>query len=165
MARASAFVRNVVGASAPLADLAATTRYWAGMARENVDSFKRAVDAVNRGDLEAFLEEVDPELEWYPLYPGLLGGEEAVYRGYEGVREANREANELWVEYHYEFSAFRELGDRVVAIGTLRARGRQSTVEIESPIGYVVDFEDGKMVRARGYGDPEEALQAAGLRE
>jgi ketosteroid isomerase-like protein len=134
------------------------------MSRENVDSFKRAVDAANRGDLAGFFQDLDPELEWYPLYPGLLG-EEALYRGYEGVRELNREATELWVEFHYEFSEFRELGDRVVAIGTLRARGRQSTVEIESPIGYVVDFKDGKMIRARGYGDPEQALEAAGLRE
>lgn len=35
----------------------------------------------------------------------------------------------------------------------------------ESPIGYVVDFKNGKAVRYRDYFDPNEALEAAGLSE
>ena len=52
-----------------------------------------------------------------------------------------------------------------MTIGHLRGRGRVSGGEFESPIGYVVDFKNGKAVRHRDYFDPDEALEAAGLSE
>jgi hypothetical protein len=54
------------------------------MSEENVESYKRAVEASNRHDLEALLEELDPEVEWCPQVVG-LGSE--VYRGAEGIHE------------------------------------------------------------------------------
>ena len=36
------------------------------MSRENVDSFKRGLDAYNRRDLDALLETLDPDVEWHP---------------------------------------------------------------------------------------------------
>ena len=61
------------------------------MSQEDVQSFKRAVEAYNRRDVQAVLDELDPEVEWHPgLWPGLpalLGGEAAVGRGHEGARK------------------------------------------------------------------------------
>jgi ketosteroid isomerase-like protein len=134
------------------------------MSQENVDAYRRAVDAGNRGDIEPMLELSDPEVEWYPAMPLALRGEPSVLRGHEAIRKFSREETEFG-EYRYEYTDIRDLGDRIVAIGTLRARGKHSRVATESPVAYVVDIENGKIIRVRGYFDPQEALAAAGLRE
>jgi ketosteroid isomerase-like protein len=135
------------------------------MSEENVAAFKRVVDAANHRDVEAALEELDPEVEWHPVIQMLLGGEATMYRGREGVRDVLREADEAWAETHYEFSEIRDLGDRIVAIGRFRARGKESAAEVESPLAYIVQFKNGKAIRMWSYFDPNEALEAAGLRE
>ena len=88
---------------------------------------------------------------------------QTVYRGHEGVREWLRDLYESLSEFQAEYSDIRDLGDRVVAIGCVRARGAGSEAEIESPHGAVTEFKNGKGVRIRTYLDPEEALEAAGL--
>jgi ketosteroid isomerase-like protein len=135
------------------------------MSEENVAAFKRVVDAANHRDVEAALEELDPEVEWHPVIQMLLGGEATMYRGREGVRDVLREADEAWAETHYEFSEIRDLGDRIVAIGRFRARGKESAAEVESPLAYIVQFKNGKAIRMWSYFDPNEALEAAGLQE
>ena len=60
---------------------------------------------------------------------------------------------------------FRDLGDRVLLLGRTEGRGRGSGVQVDSPIGVVFDFRDGKMSRVRAYLDHGEALRAAGLSE
>jgi ketosteroid isomerase-like protein len=135
------------------------------MSQANVEAFKRVVEAANRRDVEAALEELDPEVEWHPVIQVLLRGEATVYRGHQGVRDVLREADEAWAETHYEFSEIRDLGDRIVAIGRFRARGKESAAEVESPLGYVVQFKNGKAIRMWSYLDPNEALEAAGLEE
>jgi ketosteroid isomerase-like protein len=135
------------------------------MSQENVESFKRAVEAYNRRDVEALLEELDPEVEWHPAFEVLLGGEATVSRGHKGVRELLRDTDETLAEIHIEFSEIQDLGDRVVAIGRLRTRGKESGAETESPVGTVAKFKAGRAILIRTYLDPREALEAAGLRE
>jgi ketosteroid isomerase-like protein len=135
------------------------------MSEENVEDFRRALDAFNRRDVEALLEELDPEVEWHPALPVLVGGEATVYRGHEGVREMLRDLYEAFAENHVELSEIRYLGDRLVAIGRTRARGNESGAETESPWAGVTEYKDGRAIRIRTYLDPNEALKAAGLRE
>jgi ketosteroid isomerase-like protein len=135
------------------------------MSQENVEDFKRGLDAFNRRDVEALLEELDPEVEWHPALPVLVGGEATVYRGHEGVREMLRDLYEAFAETHVELSEIRDLGDRLVAIGRTRARGNESGAETESPWAGVTEYKDGRAIRIRTYLDPNEALEAAGLRE
>jgi ketosteroid isomerase-like protein len=135
------------------------------MSRENVESFKRAVEAYNRRDVEALLKELDSDVEWHPALEVLLGGEAMTYRGHEGVRQLLRDTDETLEQIHVEFSKIQDLGDRIVAIGRLRTRGKESGAETESPVGNVGEFKDGKAVEIRTYLDPKEALEAAGLRE
>jgi ketosteroid isomerase-like protein len=135
------------------------------MSQENVEAFKRAVDAINRGDVEASLNELDPDVEFHAFMEELLGGEERVYTGYEGVREFYRDFSDHFNELHWEYPDIRDLGDRVLAIGTFRARGRASGAEVETPIGVLTDFENGIATRVWSTGDPGEVLESAGLRE
>ena len=135
------------------------------MSQENVEAFNRVVDAYNRRDVEAMVEGLDPEIEYHAALPMLLGGEATVYRGHEGVRRLFREIYDAFDEIHVEFSEVRDLGDRVVAIGRIRMRGKGSGAETESPSGSVADYENGKAIRVWTYLDPKEAFQAAGLSE
>ena len=60
---------------------------------------------------------------------------------------------------------FRDLGDRVLALGTVRAVGKESGVEVEMPYTVVVTVKDGLVTHFTDYGDREKALEAAGLSE
>ena len=133
------------------------------MSRENVELLRRAVDAYNRRDVEALVAELDPEVEWMPALPGLVAGEAAVYRGHEGIAQMFADLFEVLDEIHFSYDDVRDLGDRVVAIGSIRTRGKASGAETESPYVNVADLRDGKGIRLRGYLDVDEALAAAGL--
>lgn len=135
------------------------------MSQENVEAFKRAVDAYNRRDVEAALEEIDPELEFHSALQLMLGGEATVYRGHEGVRELVRDLDSAFAELQVGISEIRDLDERIVAIGPLRGRGKESGAQVEAPLGWMVEFKNGKMTRIRSSLDPKEALQAAGLQE
>jgi ketosteroid isomerase-like protein len=135
------------------------------MSQENVEAFKRFADANNRRDVEALLAELDADVEWQSAVLGSLGGEATVHRGHDGVREMLRDLYEAFSEFQVSFYDIRDLGDRVVAIGRWITRGGESGVETTPPLASIVDFKNGKAIRVRSYLDPNEALEAAGLRE
>ena len=130
------------------------------MSQENVETYKRAVEATNRRDLDALVEELDPQVEWHSA---LVGLGTAVYRGTVGVRELFRDADETLEGMVFEVSEVRDLSDRVLALGRLRARGHESGVETDVSFNQVADFRNGKLLRLRSFLDREEALKAAGL--
>jgi ketosteroid isomerase-like protein len=133
------------------------------MSQENVEALKRGIRAYNRRDVEALLAWLDPEVEWRPVLPVVLGGEATVYRGHEGVRELFRDLDEVFAERHVDFSEIHEAGEHVIATGRLRTRGKSSEALIESPFGWVSEFKDGKIIQIRTYLDPSEALEPFGL--
>ena len=135
------------------------------MSRENVEVVRRVSDAYNRRDVEAMLDELHPEIEWYPWLQVQLGGGATVYRGHEGVRDGVRDGEDAFSEVRAELSEVRDLGDRAVAIGHLRGRGKESGALTESELAWIVEFQGGKVIRVREYLDPKEALEAAGLSE
>jgi ketosteroid isomerase-like protein len=135
------------------------------MSQENVETFKRAADAYTRRDVEALLRELDPEVEWHSAILMPLGREARMHRGHQGVREGLRDLYEALAEFHVEYSEIRDLSNRIVGIGRVRIRERQSGAETESPLISVVDVKNGKGIRVWNYLDPKEALEAAGLEE
>jgi ketosteroid isomerase-like protein len=135
------------------------------MSQENVEAFKRALEAYNRRDIDSLIQVLDPEVEWHSALLEPLEGEAALHRGHEGVRDLLREAYEVLAQIHLEISEIRDLGDRIVGIARLRTRGRESGAETELPLAYLIRFKDGKAISVRTYLDPREALEAAGLSE
>ena len=59
----------------------------------------------------------------------------------------------------------RDLGDRVLGLGTICATGKGSGVETELTFATVARFRDGLMTEYTDFGDVEKALEAAGLSE
>ena len=130
-----------------------------------MDAFKRALDAFNRRDFDAVLEQLDPEAEWHPGVQASLEGETTTFRGREAVRKGLQGLVDAFADLRLEVSEVRDLGDRVLATGRLRAHGTESGVEIESPWAYLVEYKSGKAVWVRAFLNPREALEAAGLQE
>ena len=101
------------------------------MSRENVEIMRRILNATNRRDPEAMLPYADPEIE---VRSPIIGGAEGnTYRGHQGVRDWMAETDAAFEELRFDPEEFRDLGDDVLLIGRLHARGRESGVEIESP--------------------------------
>jgi ketosteroid isomerase-like protein len=135
------------------------------MSQENVEAFKRGLEAGNRGDIDGLLDELHPEIEWHSALHALMGGQQTVFRGHAGVRRMIGDLYETFAYVHIEISEFRDLGDGLVAIGCTRNRGIASGVETETPLTLVTKIRDGKTISIRAYLDREEALEAAGLSE
>lgn len=135
------------------------------MSQENVEAFKRAIEAYNGRNVEGLLDELDTEVEWRPVLPVVLGGDETVYRGHDGVRQLLRDLDEVLAERHFDFSEIRNVGDHVVATGSLRIRGKSSGARNESPFGLVAEFKNGRAIHIQTYLDPNEALEPLGLSE
>jgi ketosteroid isomerase-like protein len=135
------------------------------MSGENVGAFKRFIEAFNRHDLEAIVEEVDPEVEWRPASAVAMGGATTVYRGHAGVPDALRDLYGSFDKLEIEMSEYRENGDTVVGMGQIHTRGKESGAEVVSPFAALMRFEGGKAVDIRSYLDSQAALQAAGLTE
>ena len=132
------------------------------MSEENVEINLSVVDAWNRGDREAWMALWDEEAEFYPLRAQLEGDS---YRGHEGMERFLGEMAENWEDVRFEIDERRDAGEQVVGIGRFRARGRASGVDINVPIGVFTRVRQGKIVYARFFSEPADALEAAGLSE
>jgi ketosteroid isomerase-like protein len=77
------------------------------MSEENVEVVRGAIEAFNRGDLEAALHRMHPDIEWQTLdaFP-----DAGTYRGREEVRE-------FWQTWRQTFRGFRLHLEECVPVG------------------------------------------------
>jgi ketosteroid isomerase-like protein len=131
------------------------------MAPENLEIPRRAIEAYGRGDIPGFLELLDEDVEWIPIMATLEG---RVYRGHEGVRQWLDDLANYWEYFEPRYEEYRDLGDRVLVLGSWRARGRVSGVVLDDQPGtWLFEIKDGKVARMQTFTDREEGLEAAGL--
>jgi ketosteroid isomerase-like protein len=135
-------------------------RYSRAMSQENVEVVRRAFDRWNSGDRGIRSDEVDPDLE---LHSRMLGG---VVRGRDGLRSWFEEIDQQFEEWRLHIAEIREAHpDRLLVLGEIHLRGRESKMEFDQPMAWLMDFRDGKLVRMKMFVDRAEALEAAGLEE
>ncbi len=103
-----------------------------------------------------------PEVEWISEVSRLVDGSETVYRGVEGMRRYWDEWHSVW-DVTISVEEIRDLGDIVLAFGRVQTRGGASGVDLERPVAFLYEFEDGLARRVRSYLEPEKALEAVGL--
>src|SRR6476659_525558 len=133
------------------------------MWQENVETARRWADAFNRRDLDALMETVTPDFAFLPAMADTVDGNSFQRR--EGMEAYFVDVDSAWEELRLIYDEYRDLGDRVLALGRLEGRGRGSGAVVETPQGAVGDFRDGKLSSVRSYLDHGEALRAAGLTE
>ena len=129
------------------------------MSQEIVDVFQRGTEAINRGDLDiaAF---VHPEAVFEPR----RSSTEGAFVGHEGMRRFIEDTEEMFEVFQVSYTDVRDLGDRLLAIGSIRMRARVSGVEADVPTAVVVEFRDGLLWRFRDYGDERSAVRGDALR-
>ena len=125
---------------------------------------RATMEAFQRRDVEALLARWHEDAEWRPaISPGGLEG--TTYTGHEGVRCWLAELAESWEIFDVIEARFEAVGDRVVVLARVHARGSASGAEIDAPLAQVWEFDDGKVRRLSAFGTHAEALEAVGLGE
>ena len=132
------------------------------MSQENVEVAKAFYDAYNARNSEALDRLLHPEAEITTVSArGGLGGDWS--RG--TTRQYFEQLDQAWVGLRIEIEDYREVGERVVALGFVRGAGMSSHVEVASDFAAVLVVRDSLIVVVDSYSNREEALEAVGLRE
>jgi ketosteroid isomerase-like protein len=122
----------------------------------------RGYAAVNRGDVEAALEAVDPSMEL--VSSGAFLDQGVVYRGHEGVRQFFAMLGDAFEEISYEPKELIEVDeDRLLVILRLRGRGKESGLDVELEGAHLWTIRDLKAVRLETFVDARAGRAAAGL--
>jgi ketosteroid isomerase-like protein len=131
------------------------------MSDENVEIVQLAFEAIRRRDIEGLLQMYDPDIEFMPLTGTLV--ESGGYAGHAGVRDYFDEVAQVWEEMRPYAHTTQPVGDHVVVMGGCAVRGIGSGLESDDRMAWVITVQNGKIVRHRAFGTPEEALDTVGL--
>jgi ketosteroid isomerase-like protein len=127
---------------------------------ERVAILRSWTEKFNRGDYDAAMGALDPEIELHewPTGPGAQA-----YSGHDGVRQALDNWFEAWEWMQVEIEDIVEAGDHFLVTMHQRAKGKGSSVEVEIKSFNVYTFRDDKIIRIELFTERDPALAAAGL--
>jgi ketosteroid isomerase-like protein len=132
------------------------------MSRENVEVVRRVMQRFADQDVDAALEDVDPQatLDWSNS-DALDSG---VYTGHAGWRSFLEARDESLGERRFDpVELLTPDADTVVLVGKVREQGRASGIEVETHGAAVWTLRDGKVLCLKIYQSSDEALKAVGL--
>jgi ketosteroid isomerase-like protein len=117
------------------------------------------VAAYNRGDVQAVMDQLDPDVE---VVSGPGTANEGTFRGHDGFQRWVGAWVEAWESFRLEPSEVEAVGDHdvVIAMDT-HGRGRDSGIELTMRFHYLYTVRDERVVRVHVYVTREEALAAA----
>lgn len=127
----------------------------------NLDVVRAVFAAFGQRDADALVEYVDPEVVFEPVSTPVQKREP--YRGHDGLREYLRDLEETWDEFEVTVSELRESGDKVVALGRIKAIATGAAYMTDSPAGFVWHLRDGKVVWGKVFTNVNDALEAGGV--
>lgn len=119
---------------------------------------RRWYHAFRRGDVDAVVAEMDPEVELHTL-PEVS---EEPYMAHEGIRRFFRE-RQAWDELTFQIHHFRSNGDCVAMLG--RYRSRRGGVIHDSPVAWSATMRAGRVQRVETFMSWDDALEACGILE
>jgi ketosteroid isomerase-like protein len=131
------------------------------MSAENVEVMRGALQAFAAQDVEALVGFMAPEIEFEPHLAGVEGN----YTGHDGIREFMADAFETLEVVGMRQRDIRDLGHRVLALGTFQIHGRGSGIDDAVPFAIVASYRDGRCTHLKDYGEWGQALEAAGISE
>jgi ketosteroid isomerase-like protein len=130
------------------------------MSQENVEVVKAAFEAYNRGDLDAWLADADPDIEWHLLPQATDPGP---HRGRQVILERAKLWRQTLGGLRAEVVEFIDAGEYVIAPVCMRGQPPGSDAEVVLDEVYVSKLRNGKVVELREFRTKTEALEAAGL--
>jgi ketosteroid isomerase-like protein len=129
------------------------------VSRENVETVQRALDALNRRDVDRYLTCCTEDIELRPPISAIEGA----YEGQAGVR---RFFGELYTDFHLDAESIEVVGaNRVIAFLRATATGPASGAATSMHITTVYDLAAGRIRRVRVFQDRAVAIEAAKLAE
>ena len=132
------------------------------MSQENLELVRAFFDAYNARDIEAVDRLLEPDAEITTI--AARAGLPAPW-GRGETRRYFEELGESWADLRVEIEDYRELDDRVIALGRMRGIGKVSHAEVVHEFATVFLVRNSRFVRVDSYNDPKAALEAAGLGE
>ena len=131
------------------------------MSQENVELAHQAYEALQRHDIDGFLEYVDPEAVWNSL---LLEMEGPLY-GHAGVRAWWSNLLAVFPDWAPVLVEARALGNFVVVHARGTGSALVSGVGIDQDLWQVAEMRDGRIVWYGAFRTEREALEAVGPAE
>jgi ketosteroid isomerase-like protein len=128
------------------------------MPSENVELARKVVAAFNRRDVPALVELTTDDFEWV-TWTGTV--ETSVYRGAEGLASYFRDSD-VWQVLNLDIEEFRDLGDKLLVVGTFHARGGGSGAEIHTSYYSAFFMSGGRLARVLSFRTEAQALEAMG---
>ena len=126
----------------------------------NVELVRRVYEALLRDDLEGALELMDEEIEYVNPDYAVESGRRY---GHAGIRANVENMRASFTSWRFQPEEFIDAGDDVVVVGTFRARGRDSGIEIDRRQSRLWTIRDGKVTRYQWFDGPDEALDVSEL--
>ena len=105
------------------------------MSEENVESFKRGVEAWNRDDFDTWVDQLDSEVQWFALME--------VFRGHAGARQA-WESFKGDMQLKVRFGDIRDLGKSVLALGEMEGTGQTTRLNFTRELAQLFTYRDGR---------------------
>jgi ketosteroid isomerase-like protein len=127
--------------------------------QDNVELSRAATEHFRRGDLEAFLATLHPEVEIFST-PDLPNP--GSFTGREGWIEWTSHWFDAWEDFEVEIEEYEPVGQHHVLMrARQRAKGVGSGVPVEMQVVYLSEYRDGLVVRFHLYATREKALEVA----
>ena len=130
----------------------------------NREAMERGFDAFSRGDFEACLTTIHPEIEWHVAFrlPDLPIDRE-VYRGHDEVRQLWDAFRSVWEELTLDPEEILYDEDDLLIVTTrFHARGGTIGIELDRVLFYVLEMRDQTLLRIRPFETRAQAFKAAG---
>ena len=127
--------------------------------QDGAELVRNIIDALNRGDVDAMLDQMHPEFEWTPLEASPVA---RVCRGHDQVRQYVEDWLSTFESLRLELENPTEVGDRVIAPVNGHGRGRGSGLAIETRFCQLWTVRDGTALGMKEYSTREDALDAIG---
>src|SRR5262245_5329687 len=129
------------------------------MSAQNVELYRRGIEAFNQRDLEGFLALADPDVVGVSR---VLAIEGESYRGHDGTRKWWTDRLGVFPDFAVQIVWVRDAGDLTVSELRNSASGEGSAA-LEELVWQVSEWRDGRVVRWQMYQQEGDALEAAGL--
>ena len=123
----------------------------------NTEVVRRLFAYWERGEWQASADLFDPFFE--AVFSARAFPDPGTYRGARRTLDAWRRWLEAWEEFGLELEDVVDAGRRVVALNRLRGRGKASGVAVDSEVGCIFEFAEGRITRMV-FCDRQEALDA-----
>jgi ketosteroid isomerase-like protein len=126
------------------------------MSEQHVAVVRQVAEDWNGGGWNVSPEAFHPEIEFLPLRSSVEG----TYRGIAGIESFVADTLEVFEQFRFDVE-YEDLGDQVLAWGSIHVRAKGSGLETDIPTGGLFNFRDGKIVRWQDFGSKAAALTAA----